>query len=191
MGHPDTALGDNAQHISETRIRIFADSLEQMAAQRRPYWYRGKIVDIDIAGVSYHLGIASGDGCNCLIDTLRQTLPGIICNVPLVRRMLEERHCNLPTAILPGAYLPLDLWDDIIDLLFACNAVQRSTQRIQHQNYRVVCVDMTWICNGDVFPRNSSANGRRTLAIARVNENHFVPLRHLHNRNARWRRPEP
>ena len=189
--HPDTALGDNVPHISETRIRILADNVEQMAAQREPNWYRGKIIDIDIEGASYHMGTATGAGCNCLIDTLRQKLPGIICHVPLVRSMLEERHCNLPTAILPGDYLSLDLWYDIIDLLFACNAVMHTKQRNQHRNYKVVCVDMTWIGSGDVLPRNSSTDGLIRLAIARVNENHFVPLHHLHHRDARWRRPEP
>ena len=189
--HPDTAWGNNVPHISETRIRVFADNVEQMAARKEHNWYRGKVIDIDIEGVSYHMGTATGDGCNCLIDTLRQTLPVIGCNVSIVRSMLEERHCNLPTAILPGDYLSLDLWYDIIDLLFACTAVDHTKQRNQHHNYRVVCVDMTWIGSGDVFPRNSSADGRRSLAIARVNENHFVPLHRLDDRNARWRRPEP
>jgi hypothetical protein len=105
--------------------------------------------------------------------------------------MLEERHRGRPTAIRAGEYLTLDLWDDIIDLLFCCNNVQRSTQGGQHRNFRVVCVDMAWIGNGDVFPRNSSADGRTTLAIARVNQNHFVPLMRLNNKHARWRRPEP
>ena len=79
--------------------------------------------------------------------------------MPLERSLLEERHCNLPTAILPGDYLSLDLWYDIIDILFACNAVMHTKQRNQPHNYKVVCVDMTWIGSGDVFPRNSSADG--------------------------------
>ena len=74
------------------------------------------MLDIVIDGQSYQLGSASGDGYNCLIDTLRQKLPGVICSVSGVRAALEERHRNLPTRIAPRAYLPLDIWADIVDL---------------------------------------------------------------------------
>ena len=67
------------------------------------------MLDIVIDSQSYQLGSASGDGYNCLIDTLRQKLPGVICSVSGVRAALEERHRNLPTHIVPRAYLPLDV----------------------------------------------------------------------------------
>lgn len=67
-------------------------------------------------GKFYYLGNASGEGCNCLIDTLRQTIPGIMRNVSRVRAELEQRHRNRQTQA-PGSYLPFDLWDGILDLL--------------------------------------------------------------------------
>ena len=188
--HPDCGWGDNVLHMSETCISIVADGVEQRAANRAPYWYRGQVLDIELDGQSYHLGSASGDGCNCLIDTLRQVLPGIMCGVAAVRSALEDRHRGLPTEIIPGDYLPLDMWDDIVDLLGFHNELGRIRASWAHR-FRVVCVDLTWIGSGDVFPRGASSDTRTTLAIARVNQNHFVPLLRLYGRNARWRRPEP
>ena len=191
--HPDAALGDNVPHVSETRIRIVADGVEQTAARRAPYWYRGKVLEIEVGRRWYHLGSASGDGCNCLIDTLRQVLHGIMgimCSVVAVRAALESRHRGLPTEIIPNDYLSLDLWADIIDLLGLYNENGKVRTSWAHR-FRVVCVDLTWIGNGDVFPRGATADTHTTLAIARVNQNHFVPLLRLHGCDERWRRPEP
>ena len=184
--HPDSGWGNNVPHMSETRIRIVADGVEQTTARRAPYWYRNKILDIELDGHSYHLGSASGDGCNCLIDTLRQVLPGIICNVAAVRAELERRHLGL---IVPGDFLPLDFWDEIVDLLGFHNELGSVRASWAHR-FRVVCVDLTWIGSGDVFPRGAATDTRSTLAIARVDQNHFVPLFRLHGREARWRRRE-
>ena len=63
-------------------------------------------------------------------------------------------------------------------------------KRLVHR-FRVVCVDVAWIGSGDVFFRGAASDACTTLAIARVNQNHFVPLRRLHGHDARWRRPEP
>ena len=188
--HPDSGWGNNVPHVSETHIRILADGVEQSASRKMPYWYRGKILDIELDGQSYYLGSASGDGCNCLIDTLRQAIPGIICSVSTVRAALENRHRGLPSAIAPGDFLPLELWEDVIDLLGIHNALGRLQTSWAHR-FRVVCVDLTWIGNGDVFPRGAASDSRTTLPIARVNQNHFVPLLRLHSCDARWRRPEP
>ena len=37
--HPDSGLGDTVPHISETRIRISANGVEQTEAHRQPFWY--------------------------------------------------------------------------------------------------------------------------------------------------------
>ena len=138
--------------------------------------YEGQVLDIVIDSKSYRLGSASGLGCNCRIDTLRQKLPGVICSVPGVRAALEERHSSSSTPIVSGAYLPLDLWADIVDLCGFFNRVQAIRKSWSHR-FRIVCVDLTWIGHGDVFPRDSRPGSERsTLTIARVNENHFVPL---------------
>ena len=138
------------------------------------------MLDIVIDGQSYQLGSASGDGYNCLIDTLRQKLPGVICSVSGVRAALEERHRNLPTRIAPRAYLPLDFWDEIVDLCGFYNEVKAIRTSWAHR-FRIVCVDVTWIGHGEVFPRGSRPGPERShLTIARVNENHFVPLFRAH-----------
>ena len=131
-------------------------------------------------GVSFQLGHASGLGYNCLIDTLRQAMrAGVICNVAAVRASLERRHAHLATRITPGDYLYLDYWADIVDLLGAYNLIRPATKPWSPQ-FRVVCVDLTWIGNGDVLPRGTLQAGRTTLHIARINQNHFVPLLRLH-----------
>ena len=110
--------------------------------------------------------------------------------MPTVRAALENRHRGLPSAIAPGDFLPLDLWDGAIDLLGIHNEIGRLQTSWVHR-FRVVCVDLTWIGNGDVFPRGAASDSRTTLPTARVNQNHFVPLFRLHGRDARCRRPEP
>ena len=131
----------------------------------------------------YHLGSASGKGCNCLIDTLRQVTPGIMCNVAGVRADLENRHRGCHTHITPGDYLSLDYWLDIVELLYKHNQERYapSARTGLSQRFRVVCVDLTWIGSGDVLPRDATAHTHTTLPIARVNENHFVPLLRLHD----------
>ena len=99
-----TVVGDNVPHISETRIRIVADGVEQTAANKAPYWYQDKVLEIEVDGRSYHLGCASGDGFNCLIDTLRQALPSVMCSVAAVRSALEDRHRGLPTEIVRASF---------------------------------------------------------------------------------------
>ena len=166
--------------MSQTNIRILADGVLQSRGERRAYWYEGRAVEICIDGASYGLGRASGEGCNCLIDTLRQKLPAVICDVPLVRRLLEARHRQRETRITPGDYLDLeDYWEDILNLLGECNAV-RPVTREWAVDFRIVCVELTFIGNGLVVPRGVPRGQRTTLHIARVNLNHFIPLHRLH-----------
>jgi hypothetical protein len=48
--HPDSALGDNVPHMSETRICIFANGVKQSSSQRRPFWYPAVVVSsIDLS----------------------------------------------------------------------------------------------------------------------------------------------
>jgi hypothetical protein len=189
--HPDSQLGNTVPHISETQIRISCNGVEQTEAHREPYWYRNQVIDIEVDGHTYRLGNASGDECNCLIDTLRQKLPGIICNISWVRQELENIHRGKDTQIIPGDYLPLDFWDDIVDLLISNNAVTQVQRESRAHRFRVVCVELTWIGHGEVFPRGASSSERTSLIIARVNQNHFVPLIRVHDRQATSRRRDP
>ena len=77
-----------------------------------------------------------------------------------------------------------------MELLHKHNQVSNARTGL-YQRFRVVCVDLTWIGSGDVLPRDATAHTHTTLAIARVNQNHFVPLLRLYGYDARWRRPEP
>ena len=96
--------------MSETRIRVVANGVEQTAARRTPYWYANQAIDVYVNGVAYGLGVASGDGCNCFIDSLRQKLPGVICSVPLVRALLEEpQGSSFPGAAPSGTMRKLPL----------------------------------------------------------------------------------
>ena len=107
-----------------------------------------------------------------------------------VRFALEDRHRGLRTEIIPGDHLHLDLLEDIVDLL-AFHSEVKSLQTSSAHRFRRVCVDFAFIGDGEVFPRGAASNVRTTLAIARVNQNHCVPLLRLHGRDPRWRRPEP
>ena len=135
-------LGDTVPHISEIHIRISVNVFEQTEAHREPFRYQGKGLETNVDGHGYHLGSASGAGYNCLIDTSRQTLPGIICSVSSVRAKLEKRQRGLPTQIQPGASLPLRFWNDFVDLLGHHNAVMHPVRESWAHRFRVACVDV-------------------------------------------------
>ena len=126
-------------------------------------------------------GHASGAGCNCLIDTLRQKLPGSIdaSIIPDVRAELENRHRDTETHIDPGEYLDLDFSLEIIDLLGAFSRESRVPQAWSDQ-FQVICVDLTYIGHGDCLPREASSAKRLALHIARVATNHFEPLSRIY-----------
>eukprot|EP00973_Karenia_brevis_P028027 3859141-Karenia_brevis.AAC.1 len=61
------------------------------APRSKPNWWAAcwsLVIEID--SHSYIQGFASGDGCNCLIDTIRQQL-GAQCDVAAVRGALERK----------------------------------------------------------------------------------------------------
>ena len=80
---------------------------------------------------------------------------------------------------MPGEYLDLeDYWEDILNLLGECNEV-RPVMREWAVDFRIVCVELTFIGNGNVVPRGVPQGQRTTLHIARVHQNHFIPLHRL------------
>lgn len=107
--HTDATVGDCVPHMNQLSIRVYADGVKQAAAVVQPQWYEGKALEVFVNGEAFELGAANGDGCDCLIDTFRQELPGIICSVASVSQHLEERHRGWATAHhagrLPGARL--------------------------------------------------------------------------------------
>ena len=125
---------------------------------------------VAISGRRYKLGTASGDENNCLIDTLRQSLQlPDLASVASVRRHLlspgffgeASERVPLEAVIRPRDFLTLDFHaKDIINLLGA-----------SAEAYTVLCLDWVHKSNGDAV-----GNGPSTLYIARVREDHFVPL---------------
>ena len=96
-------------------------------------------------------------------------------NVSFVRTELERRHAGRRTAIVPRDYLELaTYWADIIDIIGLHNEQGRFPN--WSSRFRICCVDMCWIGNGEVLPRGVPQGDRQTLYIARVHQNHFVPL---------------
>ena len=96
-------------------------------------------------------------------------------NVALVRAELERRHAGRPAAIVRRDYLDLAIyWADVIDIIGLHNE-QGIIPNFSFR-FRICCVDMCWIGNGEVLPRGVPQGDRETLYIARVNQNHFVPL---------------
>jgi hypothetical protein len=83
-------------------------------------------------------------------------------------------HEGGTTAIVPRDYLDLAAyWADAVDLIGLHNELKSVGQL--SSRFRVVCVDMCWIGNGVVRPLEAAPE-RGTLYLARVDQNHFVPL---------------
>jgi hypothetical protein len=173
--HLDAHGGSSVQHMSQTSIQILADGIVQCASRRKPYWYEGHRLRIMVDDQQFALGKASGEGCNCLIDTLRQKLGVASCNIADVRRRLEALHELCETEILPHDYLSLDYWEDIISLITEQSGHSAGTVRAASR-FQVNCIDLTWIGHGEVLPRGVRREQCTVLHIARVNQNHFVPL---------------
>ena len=157
------AWGDTVPHMRETHITCTADGRHLAGCRREGWWERYHDVYFSINDREHFvMGKASGDQCNCLIDTLRQQLH-VECDVRAVRAFVQARH---PDLVL-GDYLELQHhWRDVI------NGLAHSVgQDFAATSFKIVCVDAMFIGNGDV-----EGNGSTPLYIARQNANHFVPL---------------
>ena len=78
--------------MNETKIFTIVNGKRQEASKRvKSSWWQHPTAAIEIGGEQLHIGKASGEGMNCLIDTLRQIIAGgLNCNVGVVRRHLER-----------------------------------------------------------------------------------------------------
>ena len=95
--HPDGTIGNNVPHCrGELNIRVLANEVTVTtgATPLPADWWRSKNVVIEIDGYAYRMGNASGVGCNCLIDTLRQCL-NVHCDTAFIRKRLREKHASL------------------------------------------------------------------------------------------------
>ena len=174
-GHADAQLGDNVPHVKQVQITISVNEIVMQQSQREVGWWENQRIEIAVGGSNFVLGRASGEGCNCLIYSFQKILPTSMFDVPFVRAELERRHAGRPTAIIQRDYLDLAIyWADIIDIIGLHN-LQGVIPNFSSR-FRICCVDMCWIGNGEVLPRGVPQGDRQTLYIARVNQNHFVPL---------------
>jgi len=122
---------------------------------------------IDVEGRTYVVGGASGDDNNCLIDTLRQKLPGVICNLNAVRNLLRQHFGSGAARVTAANYLELEHhWWHVLQFLGTV-----THRAINPDLFRVACVDLAFPGHGDVV-----GTGPTILHIARVGTNHFVPL---------------
>ena len=181
--------------MSQTEVTMRLDGVQvQHGPRLEPFWYAGHTLEICVDGLLFQLGSAKGDDNNCLIDTLRQKLNERVgalipegC-VAEVRARLEDRHRGGAAPIASGDYLDLaEYWEDIVDLLESADQ-GGSIRPLGSARFEIMCVDMMWVGNGDRLPRRPDRGGRKSIYIARVNGNHFVPLRWVGNR--RSLRPE-
>eukprot|EP00973_Karenia_brevis_P075742 10524951-Karenia_brevis.AAC.1 len=87
--------------MRQTSIQIYGNGQD---LERRPMpnsWrFTYRQVEVSVGGKMYTQGYASGDDCNCLIDTLRQKL-NIISNTARVRAELEKKFGDCPGRIRP------------------------------------------------------------------------------------------
>jgi len=122
-----------------------------------------------INGTAFQRGRASGAGCNCLIDTLRQHL-GIPADLPDVRRRLRMLFQVEPTIVTASNFLDFRAHAPAIIRIIA-NAVRRGADPMDTSIFRLVCVDLDRLEHGDCV-----GTGDVTLYIAREDGNHFIPL---------------
>ena len=163
LNHPDAAWGDTVPHMRETRVTCTADGSNIEGRLRESWWRPYRDVCFTVNDTEeFIMGEASGDQCNCLIDTLRQQLH-LECDVRAVRAFVQARHPDL----IHGDYLELQHhWRDVI-----AGFAHFTGRDLMPSSFKIVCVDVMFIGNGDV-----EGNGATVLYIARQNANHFVPL---------------
>ena len=101
----DAQLGDTVPHMRETRITCTAGGTHVELGPRPVNWWR-RYADVRFcvndAG-EFSMGHASGDQCNCLIDTLRQHL-ALECDVREVRAFVQARVRARRDKLLLGGY---------------------------------------------------------------------------------------
>ena len=116
--HADAQVGDYVPHMNQVDITIRVNGAIVEQCQREVGWWENQSIEIAVGNINFVLGRASGEGCNCLIDSFKQILPTSMFDVAFVRAELERRHAGRPTAIVRRDYLDLAIyWADVIDII--------------------------------------------------------------------------
>lgn len=93
--HEDAQLGDTVPHMRETSIACTADGLEMQGRLGMNWWQEYEYVCFCVNESNFFsMGEASGEECNCLIDTLRQQL-NLECDIKAVRDYVQTLHSDL------------------------------------------------------------------------------------------------
>ena len=183
--HSDAKLGDTEPHMSQTDITMYLGDHQIVHPPLHASWYEDPKFKIAIDNREFTLGTASGDGCNCLIYTMRQLLnaPPHHYGIPedsvsRVRHSLEAYDGSSGVSpVRPGEYLDLTReWENVINLLAGFGRGLANTTTQASDQFEVVCVDLTYIGHGERLPSGHTDTHRQTLHMARINSNHFVPL---------------
>ena len=174
----------NVAEAGDGSGRAAADIFERTPVQiHRDAGNQNVVVEFD--NRSFIKGFASGDGCNCLIETLLACLNDndlrCIADVPWIRQELRRRFRQGENRVTEGNYLDLrNHWTTIIDLI-GISARRNEcdpTNQIHARNFNVTAVleEQRIVVERDgVGPVN--------LFVLNEDIRHFVPL--LRNRQ-RW-----
>ena len=127
---------------------------------------------VTLSGLCYKKGQASGAGCNCLIDTIRQKLD-ITADPRAVRSRLQLLFPRGPDKVTKSNFLDFRAhWAAIVRILGEV-ARPRPEPR-DPADMQFVCADLEYVGHGDIV-----GAGLLVFHIARVHTNHFVPLLEL------------
>ena len=168
--HPDARPGDSVPHI------------RQVQWSKLPERTPGGAQVVRVEGQDFYVGEASGEGCNCLIDTLKQTLSCTGASLALhslagVRELLKEEFPRGPRRVTSTNFLELEHhWKKVIQFI---GLLGQKNTILRPEQFRIVCVDLAFVGNGDV-----EGTGPTTLYIAREGASHFVPLFPYHGTSA-------
>ena len=124
---------------------------------------------VTINGTRYSVGSASGEGCNCLINTLNQLLRTGVSS-RFVRTDLRREFTSGPDSVTEGNFLDLRAhWEAIVRSLGRHSTVHQGG--IEPSSLKFICADLVYVGQGDIV-----GSGPVTYHLARVHTNHFVPL---------------
>ena len=126
--------------------------------------------EVDIDGCRYKAGMASGLGCNCLIDSLRQVL-GFAADVDACRQVREKlrQKFSRRDASFVGQSTYLDAhehWEDVVRYWAEVTGAE-----VAPEDLTVTCLSWQHDTSGLVEGR-----GPRRVYIVNDDNRHFVPL---------------
>ena len=179
-GPEEAEVRCNAEIPCQVDIAVYHDGRRLPEEPAHPHWYEEGQVRLIVDGTHLELGTAK-QGYTCLIQTLQAKLKEKYPNIHMpderideVRQHLDLHHSgNTDEDMHPN--LQRD-WERIIRLLLPSSQMPHAAVQEILNTIRIVCVDMTYIGHGDVLPHGLRHPDRMNMFIARVNEDHFVPL---------------